>query len=88
MEAGVRRITDTWLYDGFSTKRGDFLLHEDGSWEESRGDEDVSEVVDGKDRFFTRSLQNWHTHLPMTLNRGMGEGLDLMSWLKLSLIHI
>ena len=85
MEAGVRRITDTWLYDGFSTKRGDFLLHEDGSWEESRGDEDVSEVVDGKDRFFTRSLQNWHTHLPMTLNRGMGEGLDLMSWLKTSI---
>mgnify|MGYP001487703351 FL=1 len=85
MEAGVRRITDTWLYDGFSTNRGDFLLHEDGSWEESKGDEDVSEVVDGKDRFFTRSLQNWHTHLPMTLNRGMGEGLDLMSWLKTSI---
>ena len=85
MEAGVRRITDTWLHDGFSTNRGDFLLHEDGSWEESKGDEDVSEVVDGKDRFFTRSLQNWHTHLPMTLNRGMGEGLDLMSWLKTSI---
>ncbi len=85
MEAGVRRITDTWLYDGFSTISGDFLLHEDGSWEESKGDEDVSEVVDGKDRFFTRSLQNWHTHLPMTLNRGMGEGLDLMSWLKTSI---
>ena len=48
MEAGVRRITDTWLYDGFSTNRGDFLLHEDGSWEESKGDEDVSEVVDGR----------------------------------------
>ena len=85
MEAGVRRITDTWLYDGFSINRGDFLLHEDGSWEESKGDEDVSEVVDGKGRFFTRSLQNWHTHLPMTLNRGMGEGLDLMSWLKTSI---
>ena len=85
MEALVRRITDTWLYDGFSTNRGDFLLHEDGSWEKSKGDEDVHEVIDGKDRFFTRSLQNWHTHLPMTLNRGMGEGLDLMSWLKTSI---
>lgn len=85
MEALVRRITDTWLYDGFSTNRGDFLLHEDGSWEKSNGDEDVHEVIDGKNRFFTRSLQNWHTHLPMTLNRGMGEGLDLMSWLKTSI---
>ena len=85
MEALVRRITDTWLYDGFSTNRGDFLLHEDGSWEKSKGDEDVHEVIDGKNRFFTRSLQNWHTHLPMTLNRGMGEGLDLMSWLKTSI---
>ena len=85
MEALVRRITDTWLYDGFSTNKGDFLLHEDGSWEKSKGDEDVHEVIDGKNRFFTRSLQNWHTHLPMTLNRGMGEGLDLMSWLKTSI---
>ena len=85
MEALVRRITDTWLYDGFSTNRGDFLLHEDGSWEKSNGGEDVHEVIDGKNRFFTRSLQNWHTHLPMTLNRGMGEGLDLMSWLKTSI---
>lgn len=85
MEALVRRITDTWLYDGFSTNKGDFLLHEDGSWEKSNGDEDVHEVIDGKNRFFTRSLQNWHTHLPMTLNRGMGEGLDLMSWLKTSI---
>ena len=85
MEALVRRITDTWLYDGFSTNRGDFLLHEDGSWEKSNGDEDVHEVIDGKNRFFTRSLQNWHTHLPMTLNRGMGEGLDLMSWLNTSI---
>ena len=85
MEALVRRITDTWLYDGFSTNRGDFLLHENGSWEKSKGDEDVHEVIDGKNRFFTRSLQNWHTHLPMTLNRGMGEGLDLMSWLKTSI---
>ena len=85
MEALVRRITDTWLYDGFSTNKGDFLLHENGSWEKSKGDEDVHEVIDGKNRFFTRSLQNWHTHLPMTLNRGMGEGLDLMSWLKTSI---
>ena len=33
----------------------------------------------------TRSLQNWHTHLPMTLNRSMGEGLALMDWLQTSI---
>ena len=85
MEAGVRRITDTWLYDGIHLTKGDFLIHENGSWGPSNGDEDVIEVVNGKDRIFTRSLQNWHTHLPMTLNRGMGEGLDLMSWLNTSI---
>ena len=34
---------------------------------------------------FTRSLQNWHTHLPMMLNRSMGEGLELKEWLETSI---
>ncbi len=85
MEVGVRRVKDAWLFDGEATHYGDVLLHPHGGWSKSKGHEDVIEEIDGKNKFFTRSLQNWHTHLPMTLNRGMGEGLDLMSWLNNSI---
>ena len=83
MTSGTRRITSTWLVeDGGAIRRGDFLLHEDGSFSLSKGDEDVVEEIDGSSRLVTRSFQNWHTHLAMVLNRSMGEGLPL------SLIHI
>ncbi len=86
MEPGVRRITSTRLIDHDGRIReGDFLLLEDGSYSPSSGDEDVKETVDGRDLVITRSLQNWHTHLPMTLNRSMGEGLALMDWLQTSI---
>ena len=86
MEPGVRRITSTRLIDHDGRIReGDFLLLEDGSYSPSSGDEDVKETIDGGDLVITRSLQNWHTHLPMTLNRSMGEGLALMDWLQTSI---
>ena len=51
MASGTRRITSTWLVeDGGSVRRGDFLLHEDGSFSKSKGDEDVLEVYDGSSR--------------------------------------
>ena len=88
-EVGVRRITNTRLidHDGL-VKHGNFLLHEDGSYSESNGDEDVIEEIDGSTRLITRSFQNWHTHLPMVLNRGMGEGLPLMEWLEKSIFSV
>ena len=86
MESGVRRITSTRLIDHDGRIReGDFLLLEDGSYSPSSGDEDVIETIEGRDLVVTRSLQNWHTHLPMTLNRSMGEGLALMDWLQTSI---
>ena len=86
MESGVRRITGTRLIDHDGRVReGDFLIHEDGSYSHSSGDEDVTETIEGSDLVITRSLQNWHTHLPMTLNRSMGEGLALMDWLQTSI---
>ena len=86
MESAVRRITSTLLidHDGI-VRKGDFLLRADGSYCQSKGDEDVLETIDGSDRLITRSLQNWHTHMPMTLNRSMGEGLGLMEWLETSI---
>jgi len=89
MEEGVRRITGTRLidHDG-EVQQGDFLLHPDGSYSASKGDEDVVEAIDGSTRLVTRSLQNWHTHLAMILNRSMGEGLPLMEWLETSIFPV
>ena len=89
MEEGVRRITGTRLIDHDGVVQdGDFLLHPDGSYSKSRGDEDVVETIDGSTRLVTRSLQNWHTHLAMILNRSMGEGLPLMEWLETSIFPV
>ena len=71
-----------------SPQYGDFILHDDGSWSTSKGDEDVLETIDGSGRIITRSFQNWHTHLPMILNRGMGEGLPLMEWLETAIFPV
>ena len=70
------RYTNTVLYDDdFNKIVGDVLLHHDGSWSESKGDEDVVEEIDGSQRVLTRSLQNWHTPLAMHWHaRGFGDG--------------
>jgi len=89
MDSGTRRFTDTWLIDDRGvTHKGDFLLHQDGSFSPSSGDEDVVETVDGSKRLVTRSLQNWHTHMAMVLNKSMGEGLPLMEWLETSIFPV
>jgi 5-methylthioadenosine/S-adenosylhomocysteine deaminase len=89
MDSGTRRLTDTWLIDdNGGAHKGDFLLHQDGSFSDSKGDEDVVETIDGSNRLVTRSLQNWHTHLGMILNRGMGEGLPLMEWLDTAIFPV
>ena len=78
------RYTDTVLVDDEQVlHRGDVLLHPDGRWTASRGDEDVVATVDGRDRLVTRSLQNWHTHLAMQLNaRDFSDGYPLHRWLE------
>ena len=84
-----RRLTNTWLIDDNCVpKKGDFLLHPDGSYSLSNGDEDVLETIDGSNLMITRSFQNWHTHLAMILNRGMGEGLPLMEWLESAIFPV
>ncbi len=89
MDSGTRRLTDTWLIDDSGVAhKGDFLLHQDGSFSPSNGDEDVVETIDGSKRLVTRSLQNWHTHMAMVLNKSMGEGLPLMEWLETSIFPV
>ena len=49
------RYTNTVLYDDNLNKHlGDVILHPDGSWSNSVGDEDVIKTVDGKNRLITR----------------------------------
>ena len=63
------RYTNTVLYDDAGQKHlGDFLIHDNGAWSVSNGDEDVRQVIDGSDKLLTRSLQNRHTHLAMQPN--------------------
>ena len=72
------------LYDESGHKHvGDVLLHDDGQWSASKGDEDVQHDLDGSGRLITRSLQNWHTHLAMQLNaRDFSDGFPLHRWLN------
>ena len=80
----VVRYSNTVLYDDHLNKVvGDVLIHKDGSWSKSNGDEDVIEEIDGSNRVLTRSLQNWHTHLAMQLNaRDFSDGYPLHRWLN------
>ncbi|MAT49027.1 MAG: chlorohydrolase [Euryarchaeota archaeon] len=80
-EVPVRYRDSRLIDESGKLYQGDFLLHKDGSWSKSKGDEDVKFNLNGSDRLITRSLQNWHTHLSMILNRGMGEDLPLQRWL-------
>ena len=78
------RYTNSVLYDDKAEKHlGDYLIHDDGSWSHSNGDEDVRQVIDGSSKLLTRSLQNWHTHLAMQLNaRDFSDGFVLDRWLN------
>jgi 5-methylthioadenosine/S-adenosylhomocysteine deaminase len=81
------RYLNAVLIDDFATTHlGDFLLHPDGTFSQSNGDEDVESTIDGTNRLITRSFQNWHTHLPMQLNaRDFSDGLTLSDWLAKSI---
>ena len=78
------RYRNAVLYDHDGVKvMGDVLLHADGSWTQSNGDEDVAQDIDGSKRLITRSFQNWHTHLAMQLNaRDFSDGYPLHRWLN------
>ena len=85
-EASVRYTNAVLIDDEQRTHMGDFLLHSDGTWSKSNGDEDVVHNLDGSKKLITRSFQNWHTHLPMQLNaRDFSDGLPLEEWLDKSI---
>ena len=52
------RYTNAVLYENGVKHVGDILLHDDGRWSKSTGNEDVKQDIDGSNRLITRSLQN------------------------------
>ena len=85
-EAAVRYTNAVLIDENQRTHIGDFLLHSDGTWDKSNGDEDVIHNLDGTKKLITKSFQNWHTHLPMQLNaRDFSDGLPLDEWLEKSI---
>ena len=85
-EASVRYTDAVLIDENQRTHLGNFLLHSDGTWAKSNGDEDVVHNLEGKKKLITRSFQNWHTHLPMQLNaRDFSDGLPLQEWLEKSI---
>jgi 5-methylthioadenosine/S-adenosylhomocysteine deaminase len=84
MDDRAVRYSDTVLIDDSGERQlGDFLIHSDGTWSESNGDEDVQTTIDGSSRLLTRTFQNWHTHMAMSLNaRDFSDGFPLQDWLE------
>lgn len=77
------RYNNVVLYENGAKHVGNILLHADGGWSKSKGNEDVKNEIDGSNRLITRSLQNWHTHLAMQLNaRDFSDGFTLDRWLN------
>ena len=44
-------------------------------------EKDPEMVIDGKNKLLMPGFYNTHCHVPMTLTRGLGEGLSLNDWL-------
>lgn len=63
--------------------KGDILIEEDKIVELSKGIKEKTEfVIDASNKLVLPGLINTHTHSPMTLFRGYGEGLPLEKWLE------
>lgn len=66
-----------------STKRGSVLIENDLILEVGRYGRDHADVViDGEGKVLIPGLVNTHTHLSMTLFRGIADDLPLGTWLE------
>ncbi len=63
--------------------RADILIQEDKITQVNKGIKEKAEfVIDASNKLVLPGLINTHTHSPMTLFRGYGEGLPLETWLE------
>jgi 5-methylthioadenosine/S-adenosylhomocysteine deaminase len=65
------------------TKKGSVLIEDDQIVQVGPNDKDQADVViDGEGKVLIPGLVNTHTHLAMTLLRGMADDLPLQTWLE------
>ncbi len=82
-DVALRYRNTILIDDDQKIHHGNFLIHPDGNWSLSNGDEDVQQDIDGSTRLLSRTFQNWHTHLAMQLNaRDFSDGYPLKEWLE------
>lgn len=78
-------IKDITILDNeFHTAEHMNVLVEDGVFRyvgPEAADHWSGEYIDGRNRLMMPGFYNTHCHVPMTLTRGMGEGLSLNDWL-------
>ncbi len=65
-------------------KKGSILLEDDriSSIEENLSTKDADTVIDGEGKVLIPGLVNTHTHLSMSLLRGLADDLVLETWLN------
>lgn len=84
MESKSILIKDTVIVDSAETKKGSVLIENDKIIEISKHVEinNAEEIIDGSDKILIPGMVNTHTHLSMTLLRGLADDLNLDEWLN------
>ncbi len=75
-------IKNGYCIDGFKEGHFDLLIEGGRIKEIGKVDKDVDTVIDAKDCLVMPAFCNAHTHLAMSLFRGMADDLELMEWLE------
>ncbi len=83
MESQTILIKDTTII-GNEIKKGSILIEDDkiASLNQNLSPEDADTVIDAEGKVLTPGLVNTHTHLSMTLMRGLADDLVLDTWLN------
>lgn len=75
-------IKNGYCIDGFKEGYFDLLIEGNRIKKIGKIDKDVDSVIDAKDCLVMPAFCNAHTHLAMSLFRGMADDLELMEWLE------
>ncbi|MDO4328803.1 MAG: amidohydrolase [Lachnospiraceae bacterium] len=78
-------IKDITILDGeFRMVEHTNVMIENGQFQyvgQESVNDNTGEIIDGRNRLMMPGFYNTHSHVPMTLTRGLGEGLSLSDWL-------
>ncbi len=84
MESNSILIENTLILDGEKMEKGSILIENDKIRELSKdiNKKEADKVIDGSKKIVIPGMVNTHTHLSMTLLRGLADDLDLDTWLN------